>query len=209
MQLLPRDVKFYDQLLGQASFAVRAANLLRGAAGGAGEPLRELASQLKQLEVGADDLKHEVFRRIHKTFITPIDPEDIQAIASALDLVVDSIEAIGYRLCAYGFRILPPRMGQLAETIYECTNALNAIFETLNAKGLEHQEFLIEQCIKVHEVENMAQTLARESVAEVFATETDPIELIKLKDVYEYFEKAGDRCEDVADLIENVLAKAS
>jgi uncharacterized protein Yka (UPF0111/DUF47 family) len=209
MQLLPRDVKFYDQLLGQASVAVRAANLLRGVADASGDSVRDVASQLKQLEVGADELKHEVFRRIHKTFITPIDPEDIQAIASALDLVVDSIEAIGYRLCAYGFRTLPPRMGQLAETIYECTTALNGIFETLNEKGLEEQESLIEQCIKVHEVENRSQTLARESVAEVFATETDPIELIKLKDIYEYFEKAGDRCEDVADLIENVLAKAS
>ena len=80
--MLPRDVKFYDQLLGQANYAVQAANL-----------------------------KHEVFRRIHKTFITPIDPEDIQAIASALDLVVDSVEAIGYRLCAYRFRTLPPPHG--------------------------------------------------------------------------------------------------
>jgi len=122
---------------------------------------------------------------------------------------VNAIEAIGFRLHAFGFTTVPERVGKLSESLFESAKALLAIFETLNDKGLDKQEYLEEQCIRVNEIENRSHVLAREGLIEAFAQVHDPVELIKLKDLYERFEKAGDRCEDVADLIENVLAKAS
>ncbi len=209
MRLLPLDVKFYDQLLGQASLAVEAAALLRAASETGGDRIGEASQRLHDLEHQGDDLEHEVFRHIHKTFITPIDPEDIQSISSALDRVTDAVEAIGYRLHAYGFTEVPERMQGLARVLEDCTKALQDIFATLNEHGVEQQEVLTAQCIRVNEIENQSQTLARDGVAEVFARVRDPIELMRLKAIYDHFEMAGDRCEEVADLIENVLAKNS
>jgi len=209
MHLLPRDVKFYDQFLSQSRLAVKASSVLRSAVESGGGRVAEAAGELRELERKGDDLEHEVFRRLHKTFITPIDPEDVQAIASALDRVLGGIEALGYRLNAYGFTQIPKRMQDLARVLEECTKALDAIFERLNEHGLEEQDPLTEQCARVNELENQSQTIVREGVTEAFAREKDPIELMKMNAIFEHFEMAGDRCEDVADLISNVLAKKS
>ncbi len=209
MRLLPRDVKFYDQLLAQAKLAAEAAALLASAAETGGERIGESARRLHEMERQGDELQREVFRRIHKTFITPIDPEDIQSISSGLDRVTDSVEAIGYRLHAYCFTNSPERLRGLARVLEQCTGALSEVFSTLEAKGIEAQEVLAGQCARVKELESESQKLAREGVAEAFGKVDDPVELMRLKTIYEHFELAGDRCEDVADLIENVLAKNS
>ena len=209
MQLLPRDLKFYDQLLGQSRLAVRAASVLRGAAQAGGPALAEASQQLRQMESEGDRLEQDVFRRLHKTFITPIDPEDIHGLSSALDRVLDAVEAIGYRLQAYQFMQIPERMRRLAGVLEQCTKSLDEIFETLNEHGLDQQDRLSEQCARVNQIESDSQNLAREGVTEAFAQERDPIQLVKLKTVYDHFEMAGDRCEDVADLIINLLAKNS
>ncbi len=209
MHLLPRDLKFYDQFLAQSGLAFKAAAILHEAAASGGGRIADAARVLRDLEQQGDDLEHEVFRRLHKTFITPIDPEDIHVISVALDGVLDAIEAIGYRLHAYGYSQGPERMVKLAEVLENCTKELNALFETLNAEGIEKQEALTEHCERVNQLENESKLLAREAVADAFANQKDPVELMRQMAIYDHFEKAGDRCEDVADFIANVLAKHS
>lgn len=189
--------------------AAEAAALLRSAADTGGERIGEAARRLHEMERQGDELEREVSRRIHKTFITPIDPEDIQSISSGLDRVTDSVEAIGYRLHAYRFTSLPERLRALARVLEQCTGAVREVFSTLEEKGLEAQEVLAGQCTRVNELESESQTLAREGVADAFANVHDPIELMRLKAIYDHFEMAGDRCADVANLITNVLAKNS
>ena len=171
--------------------------------------MAEASQQLRQMESEGDRLEQDVFRRLHKTFITPVDPEDIHGLSSALDRVLDAVEAIGYRLHAYQFMQIPDRMQKLAGVLEQCTKSLDEIFETLNEHGLDKQDRLSEQCARVDHIESDSQNLAREGVTEAFAQERDPIQLVKLKTVYDHFEMAGDRCEDVADLIINLLAKNS
>jgi len=204
MRLLPREEKFFGYFRDQASIISEAATLLVQGVREGGARLDEAVSRIKQLEQAGDEIIHEIFTKLNQTFITPIDPEDIHSLSSCLDDVLDSIEEAAHRLKAYRVEAVPPAVERLSEIIAQCSQALEQAFA-----ALEKNTRLLEHCIEINRLESEADEIGRDAVAALFRDERDPIALLKLKEVYELLEATTDRCEDVADALQNVVVKNS
>ena len=204
MRLLPREEKFYHLFLKQVEIISEASRLLLEGVRGGNARLAGAATEINVLEHRGDEVIHEVFTRLNQTFITPIDPEDIHNLSSALDNVLDGVEETAHRLVSYRIDPVPASMIKLSEIVASCSKSLKAAFQALESNGP-----IMEHCIEINRLENEADLIGRASVVELFDREKDPITLIKLKEVYEFFEGTIDSCEDVADVLQNVVVKNS
>jgi uncharacterized protein len=204
MRLLPREEKFFNLFNKQVEVISEASRLLYEGAQAGNSRLAEVARQIMSLEHTGDEIIHEIFTRLNQTFITPLDPEDIHNLSSALDDVLDGIEDSVHRMVAYRLDSIPPQMIALAEIIHRCCRALEKAFN-----ALEKGDKVMEDCIEVNRLENEADHLVRTAVADLFENQKDAIQLIKLKEIYEFLEGTTDRCEDVADVLQNVVVKNS
>jgi predicted phosphate transport protein (TIGR00153 family) len=204
MRLLPREEKFYYLFHRQVEIIAEAARLLLDGMRSGRSRMATSATEITALEHKGDEVIHEVFNRLNQTFITPIDPEDIHAIASALDNVLDGIEDTSHRLVSYCIDPIPPNMVTLAEFVAACAKEMQAAVGALEKNGATMQH-----CIEINRIENEADRIGRSAVADLFNNETDPIRIIKLKEVYDYLEATVDSCEDVADVLQNVVVKNS
>jgi predicted phosphate transport protein (TIGR00153 family) len=204
MRLLPREEKFYHLFLKQVEIISEASLLLLEGVRAGNSRLTSAASEISTLEHKGDEVIHELFTRLNQTFITPIDPEDIHNISSALDNVLDGIEDTSHRLVSYRIDPIPATMVKLSGIVAQCAKSLTAAFVALEKGGP-----IMEHCIEINRLENEADGIGRAAVANLFEQEKDPITLIKLKEVYEFFETTIDNCEDVADVLQNVAVKNS
>jgi len=204
MNLLPHDDKFYALFEKQVEIIAQAAHVLWEGVRVGNSRLVGAATEISVLESRGDEVIHGIFTRLNQTFITPLDPEDIHNISSALDDVLDGIEDTAHRLVSYGIDPVPRDMVELAGIVNTCAaSAKNAI------KALEQKGPILEHCIEINRLENEADLVTRSAVADLFHKQKDPITLIKLKEVYEFFEDTIDRFEDVADVLQNVAVKNS
>ena len=206
MRLLPREEKFYHLFLKQVELISEASQ----AAAGCGRRPETRAWRRRRrdqrLEHAGDEIIHEIFTRLNQTFITPIDPEDIHTLSSALDDVLDGIEDTAHRMVAYQHRSRSrPTWSTLAEIVDACAKSL----QDAPSRRWKSNGPLMEHCIEINRLENEADRIGRSAVVELFDKEKDPITLIKLKEVYEFFENTIDSCEDVADVLQNVVVKNS
>jgi predicted phosphate transport protein (TIGR00153 family) len=204
MRLLPREEQFYALFLRQVDIICEAARLLLQGVKAGHTRLAEVAKEIKKLEHQGDDIGHETLTRLNSTFITPLDPEDIHSLASRLDDVLDGIEDASHRMMAYHVSPIPQGMVQLCEMIYTCSRALKKAVVALDEK-----KEVTEHCIEINRIENEADHLVRGLVTELFENEKDPITLIKIKEIYEFLEDTTDHCEDVADVLQNIVVKNS
>jgi len=204
MKLLPRDEKFYGLFRKQAEITVEASRLLLDGVRLGNSRMSAVATEIAVLEHRGDEVIHEIFKRLNQTFITPIDPEDIHNLSSAMDDVTDGIEDTAHRIVAYHLDPIPPNMVALAEIVSKCAQTLKTAFE-----ALEKEAPLVAHSIEINRLENEADLIGRGAVADLFNKEKDPIRLIKLKEVYDFFEETIDSCEDVADVLQNVVIKNS
>jgi predicted phosphate transport protein (TIGR00153 family) len=204
MRLLPRQEKFFTSFLDQVRLISEAAQLLYDAVKEGNSHLSRAAARIQQLEHEGDEIIHDIFTRLNQTFITPLDPEDIHSLSSRLDDVLDGIEDAAYRMVAYRLEPIPPEVVELCEVVRDCAKSLEKAFEKLN-----RDEKLLDDCIEVNRLEDYADLLVRRAVAELFQQEKDPIALIKKKEIFEFLEATTDRCEDVADVLQNVVVKNS
>jgi predicted phosphate transport protein (TIGR00153 family) len=204
MNLLPRDDKFYEFFLKQVDIICQAAHVLQEGVRVGNSRLAGAATEISVLEHRGDEIIHGIFKRLNQTFITPLDPEDIHNIASALDNVLDAIEDTAHRLVSYEIHPIPRDMMELAGIVNSCAQAAKKAFEALEKKCP-----IMEHCIEINRLENAADLVSRSAVADLFRKEKDPITLIKLKEVYEFIENTIDRFEDVADVLQNVGVKNS
>ncbi|HUJ23415.1 MAG TPA: DUF47 family protein [Bryobacteraceae bacterium] len=205
MRFLPREEKFYSLFLNQVDIITEAARLLLQGVKAGESRLADVAKEIKKLEHNGDDVIHEIFTRLNHTFITPLDPEDIHSLSSKLDDVLDGIEDAVHRMVAYRVSPIPHGMVELSEMIYVCSRTMKKAFEALHDKKKE----VTEHCIEINRLENEADHLMRGLVAELFEKEKDCITLIKTKEIYEFLETTMDHCEDVADVLGNVVVKNS
>ena len=166
--------------------------------------LNENHTKIKKLEREADQLTHSVFEELNKTFITPLDREDISRIASKTDDIIDYVEGISGRIVNFKIKSPPPYMLELAKEIHNSTKEINLMITSLNKVKVDKS--IIEHCRTISEIEHRADDIYRKAVGELLET-TDIINIIKLKDIYEALEEASDRCLDVADSIEDVVLK--
>lgn len=204
MNLLPRDEKFFDLLQQLAGMLCRASDLLNSGLEGGYSGVCRISRQMEVLESNADEIVHDTIRRLRTTFITPIDPEDIQTLATTLDSVVDAIEDATFRISCYRIDPVPEQAVRLGRIIRD---SCQAIARALAA--LRKREPVWEHCIEVNRLEGEADAIERGMLMEIFSTPTDAITVIKQKEMYESLENATDMCEDVADVIENIAVKNS
>ena len=204
MKLLPREEKFYHLFGKQVDLIAEAARLLLEGMRMGSARLASAATDIAVLENRGDDVIHEIFTRLNQTFITPIDPEDIHNISSALDDVIDGIEDTSHRLVSYRIEPIPEPMVTLAEVVASCARCMKNAIEALEKNGP-----ILAHCIEINRLENEADRVGRSAVVDLFDKEKDPIRLIKLKEVYDFFEATIDSCEDVADVLQNVVVKNS
>ncbi len=204
MKLLPRDEKFFQYFRQQVKLICRAADLLVEGAAAGNAHLANAAHQIHALEEQADTVLHEIYTRLNSTFITPIDPEDIQSLSSHLDDVIDGIEDSVQRMLDYKIDPMPPTVLELCRIVQSCCLILQKAFDAL----AQNKPF-IEHSIEINRLEEAADQLGRAAVKELFDKEKDPIRLIKLKEIHEFLEQTTDYCEDVADALQNVQVKNS
>jgi predicted phosphate transport protein (TIGR00153 family) len=204
MRLLPREEKFYNLFQQQAQLIAQAStSLLKGVRAGNAH-LAEAAAEIQALEGKGDEIIHDILTRLNQTFITPIDPEDIHKLSSSLDDVLDGIEDAAYRMAAYRLDPIPPSVVDLCEIVDACSRVLVSACDALNS-----DKPLLEHCIEINRLEDVADKLVRRVLAELFQSDLHPIAFIKLKEVYEVLEATTDRCEDVADTLQGVVVKNS
>lgn len=164
----------------------------------------EQAEKIHKLETEADVLTRDIFSELNKTFITPLDREDMQRIASKIDDVIDFLDGIAARVYSYQITTPPPYCMQMAEELVKATKEVEYMIAKL--QRIKNPQDMINHCRNTSDIEHVVDDLYRDAVKEVFET-NDPIKIIKLKDIYETMETASDRCVDVADVIEDIVLK--
>ena len=164
------------------------------------------AKMMKELEKSGDRYTHTIYAALNKTFVTPIEREDILALASSLDDVLDGIEAIASRFDMYEIDLNDAYLLEFSENIHESALEIHKSIRLLTAKKLLA---IREHTIRINDLENVADELLRKAIKELFKNVKDPIELIKYKEVYEMLELATDDCEDVANTLESIIMRNS
>lgn len=200
-RLIPHEEKFFEMFEAAARNIHRGAELLVEMMEDYHDPEKQ-ADAILQVEHQGDTITHDVVHKLNRTFITPIDREDIYSLASALDDVLDLIEAVSDRMVMYRVQEPTEVAKQLAEIIYKSTSEIVKGAVLLGKAGN-----VSPHCIEINRLENEADHLARNAVAELFHKEQDPITLLKWKEIYEHLEEATDRCEDVSDVLEAITLK--
>jgi uncharacterized protein len=202
MNLLPKDEKFFYLFERHSQILCRASKLLISGLNGGYDGVCGIQEDIGAIEDEGDKVVHDIFARLRSTFITPFDPEDIQALATSLDDVLDGIDDVTFRIVAYRLKPIPPAVLLLAEKVNSCCLVLADAIAALHRK-----KPVVALCIEVNRLENEADKLERNLLADLFRNEKDPIALIRQKEIYELLEATTDRCEDVADVIQNVSVK--
>ncbi|NOY52881.1 MAG: DUF47 domain-containing protein [Deltaproteobacteria bacterium] len=166
--------------------------------------LEEKAKIIYGIEQKGDTLTHEVMRRLNKTFITPIDREDIHALASAIDDVLDLIWGAVDRMTVFRIRETMPEALEIARALHTTTEVLESSFGYLRQKKYS---FVHDNCIEINRLENHVDRIFRDALGRLFDDVKDPLMIIKWKEIYEHLEDASDRCEDVANILESIVLK--
>lgn len=202
--LIPQDRKFFDL------FEQGAANLVQ-----AGEAIRDIledyqdipgkVEHIRELEHIGDSITHELMAQLHRTFVTPLDREDISQIAERLDDVVDLIDAAAVSMVLYRIKAPKERALQLANLIVECTQVVERAIRKLRHRASFPS--MLQDSIELNRLENEADQVLRSALMELFDDSTDPVEIIKWREIYEQLETATDRCEDVANVLEGIVLK--
>ena len=168
------------------------------------DDLEERAKRLKDVEHRGDLVTHEIFERLNKTFITPLEREDIHQLASGLDDVLDSVEAIGSRLVMFNIRNTTPEAIQLSEILVRCgvqiEKAVGSLKDFKNVMAF---------AIELNRLENEADLISRQVVADLFSGKHDVMDVLRWKEIYGRLESAADQAEDVANTIESIVIKNS
>jgi len=201
LPLIPREEKFFDMFVEDASNVLAAARTLESFFESYGDRER-IAAQLRELEHRGDQISHEIGHKLESTFVTPFDREDIHHLISRLDDVLDLIEEIADTCILYRIEEPTEVARRQAEIVTkQCVQIGDALQHLRAFKGLE------QYWIEIHRLENDGDQLERQAVAGLFRNGGDPLEVIKWKDVYDLLENAIDACEDVANVIERIVVK--
>ncbi|MBI2660555.1 DUF47 family protein [Candidatus Woesearchaeota archaeon] len=204
--LVPKEEKFFDMLGEQAENALEGAKELKNFISNydkldKGER-KSKAQSIKIIESKGDDITHKIMEGLNKTFITPIDKEDIHQMAVLLDDVIDLINAVALRFVLLGVERTDSHINKLADIILACATELNkSILDLRKLKSMN------EHYVKIHSLENEADDVYHEALSELFHYYKNSIDIIKYKEIYELLEKITDKCEEVTHVIENIVVK--
>lgn len=168
--------------------------------------VNEFAKKMKEYESKCDEYTHSILIELNKTFITPIEREDIMALTTSLDDVLDGVEASASRFVMYNVQEKDDFVIQFGDILVRSVHQIKNAISLLTKKKLLDMR---QHCIAINQLENEGDDLLRVSVTKLFATVSDPIELIKRKEIYERLEQTTDCCEDVANTLESIIMRNS
>lgn len=201
-RLLPREEDFYDLFVEVATRAAEAAKLLRELLKGRPDSTTYHVDAIRRLENECDELTHEVVRRLDRTFITPIDREDIHLISSDLDDVVDRLDATARRAQIFRVGESPPGVDAMCAVVEEITaEVLKAVV------ALRDGNDVMQHCIRAKRLEEEGDAVYHDNLGRLFDNETDPVRIMKWKEIFDMLEQALDEAEDVANAIESIVLK--
>jgi uncharacterized protein len=205
-RLMPREKRFFDLFNQHAQQVVAASvvlsELLRGFT--REESKRgERIGRILELEHAADKVTHETVALLHKTFVTPLDREDIHRLISSMDDVLDLIQDTAESFQLYDVRDLTPEACELADLVHECCLRMQKAVQLLS--DMRQSTQILELCNQIDALESQADRVMRTALSKLFREESDVRQIMKLETVYQLLESATDRCEDVANIIEGVV----
>jgi len=200
-RLIPREERFYDDFVALAKEICHGATILAEMIAPE-RPIWDKADEIKEVEHKCDFLTHAIIERLHKTFVTPLDREDIHALARSLDDVMDAIDASASIIRLYQIDRVRPDSRELARVIL-----LSAEQVVCGMKALERHDAVAVCAIEINRLENEADRAHQAAVRRLFEEEKDPVTIIKWKEVLDFLEDATDRCEDVANVLEGIVVK--
>jgi predicted phosphate transport protein (TIGR00153 family) len=169
------------------------------------ENVPDKVKHIKDLEHAGDEITHQILENLAKTFITPLDREDIQRITKCLDDITDLMDSAANRMMIYKTRKATEESRAFGRLLVTSTAVLVEVFERL--RNIKKPEAIVKLLVQVHTHENEGDRLMQQSLADLFENEPDAKEILKWKDIYQILEKATDRCEDVADVLNTILVK--
>jgi predicted phosphate transport protein (TIGR00153 family) len=200
-RLIPREERFFDDFVAMAEQIRRGAVLLQEMLAPE-QPLWDKADEIKEVEHKCDFIAHEVIQRLHKTFVTPLDREDIHSLARSLDDVIDAIDDSAAVLRLYQIPKVRPDARDLARIIVVSTEQLVSAMKALGKK-----QGVSGCAVEINRLENEADRAHQIALRRLFEEERDAIAIIKWKEILDFLEAATDRCEDVANVLEGVVVK--
>lgn len=166
---------------------------------------KEKIFQIKDLEHKGDAMTHTLFATLFQTFVTPLDREDIAGLASAIDEVLDYTDGIADRFLLFNIHVPTAHMVNLSKILLSATQEIQSVTKILYK--MKNASVLISHCKNIKNYEQEADIIYRKAIAELFETNTNAIEIIKLKEIYENFESSLDKCQDVSDIMEDIALK--
>ena len=206
MRLLPREERFFDLFDKIAEKVVMAAEVLEDTLQDYGH-LEAAISKLRALEHEADQLVHEAMDRLNKTFVTPLDREDILALTHVLDDVLDYTQSAADCMSLYGIHATIPYSLEMATTLVSAAQQIRQGVTGLRNFG--DIRGILDPCVRINSLENQGDATNRQALRALFGGGQDAVTILKWREVYEHLETALDRCEDVADVLQTIAAKNS
>ena len=200
-KFLPKEERFYDDFVALAEEIQRGASILEEMLAPE-QPLWDKADEIKEVEHKCDFLTHEIIQRLNRTFVTPLDREDIHTLARSLDDVMDAIDASATILRLYHIESVRPGARELARLVLDSVEQVVCAMQ-----ALEKRKGVAEPAVEINRLENEADRAHQSAVRRLFEEEQDPIIIIKWKEILDFLEDATDRCEDVANVLEGVVVK--
>jgi len=203
--LIPQDKVFFDLFEKQAGVVKEAAWQLVALTEDFTN-VKEKRHAIEKLEHKGDQITHGIYEQLNSTFITPLDPEEISRLASALDEVLDYIDGVAEKMFYYGIEGTDSHMIELAKLIHMSTVEMESAVKGI--RSIKDPRYIEERCIEVNRLENLADDVLAHALMDLFRT-NDAIMIIKLKDIYEHLETATDYCEDVANVLSDIAIRHS
>ncbi len=203
MKFFPKEIDFFEIFDRAALNVTKAASLLVSLMENF-DNIEARAKEIYEVEQDGDMLTHDIMKKLNKTFITPIDREDLHTLASGLDDVLDLIWASVDRLAV--FKITEPTKEAVAmsKDLFATAEVIHKAIKKLKEKNYSHVQ---EYCIEINRLENKIDRGFRDALGSLFENMKDPILIIKWKEIYEHLEDASDKCEDVANVLESIVLK--
>ena len=200
-RLIPREERFFDQFVALAE-QIRVGAALLEQMLAPERPIWDKADEIKEVEHKCDHLTHEIIQRLHRTFVTPLDREDIHSLARSLDDVMDAIDASAAVVRLYQIERVRPDARELARLVLASAEQV-----VIAMKALDRRQNMSSPAVEINRLENEADRAHQSSLRRLFEEERDPIVIIKWKEILDFLEDATDRCEDVANVLEGVIVK--
>ncbi len=204
LPFVPKEHKFFELFEESAQNTVKAAKALKEMVDD-WQFVDSRVAEITEMEHHGDTITHQVISLLHRTFVTPFDREDIALLAHTMDDVIDFIHAAADAMFIYKIKAPTERAKQLADIILQGAGEVEKAVHGLRKRS--ELKNIMEGCVEINRLENMADRVYRAAIAELFDNTEDIIQVIKWREIYAHMESATDRCEDVADVLEGVALK--